>query len=131
MLAQSLQALVKQRWTGTAQELLDELGPSVKVAGPKALSDDLRRLAPMLRTIGIDVRFEKRLNVTRPITITLEYAAYPDLRHPRHPSRVVGWRHFSGRMSARAATEPFAGRVSAGKVGRQVTLLRYPARRLS
>ena len=70
VLAQSLQALVKQRWTGTAQELLDELGPSVKVAGPKALSDDLRRLAPMLRTIGIDVRFEKRLNVTRPITIT-------------------------------------------------------------
>jgi hypothetical protein len=72
VLALSLQALVKKQWKGTAQALLDELGPTsvIKVANPKALSDDLRRLAPMLRTVGIDVRFEKRLNITRPITIT-------------------------------------------------------------
>jgi hypothetical protein len=44
--------------------LLDELGPSVKVADPKALSDDLRRLAPMLRTVGIDVRFDRK-NIRR------------------------------------------------------------------
>jgi hypothetical protein len=68
VLALSLQALVKRRWTGTAASLLDELGPSVKIAHPKALSDDLRRLAPMLRTIGIDVLFD-RTNTRRMIMI--------------------------------------------------------------
>jgi hypothetical protein len=40
---------------GTASELLDVLGPSTKITNSKTLSDELKRLAPMLRTVGIDV----------------------------------------------------------------------------
>jgi hypothetical protein len=57
-------------WTGTAQQLLDELEvrhTDEKTRkrkewpkGPRKLSGDLRRLAPNLRRAGIDVDFDKR-----------------------------------------------------------------------
>jgi hypothetical protein len=55
VLARALEVFVKQEWMGTASQLLDELGPAIKITNPKALSDELRRLAPMLRTVGIDI----------------------------------------------------------------------------
>jgi hypothetical protein len=69
-LASSLRALLakRPRWAGTAQGLFDELGPSIKVANAKVLSDDLRRLAPMLLTIGIELQFDRK-NIHRMITI--------------------------------------------------------------
>jgi hypothetical protein len=50
VLARAVRAFVQREWTGTASELLDALGPAVKVANAKVLSDELTRLAPMLRT---------------------------------------------------------------------------------
>ena len=74
LLAQALKELVEQQssWRGTAQELLNIVGPATKVANPKALSDDLRRLAPMLRCIKIHVAHEPRTADRREITIVRE-----------------------------------------------------------
>jgi hypothetical protein len=66
-------------WEGTAGELLEQLIPLVgeKVtkredwpANPRALSGQLRRLAPDLRSIGVEVTFAPRSGQRRSITIT-------------------------------------------------------------
>jgi hypothetical protein len=64
-----VQALVKKEWEGTATELLDLLGPSIKIANPKVLSDELMRLSPMLRSIGVDISRQKRKAEGRRIKI--------------------------------------------------------------
>ena len=69
LLAQAVLASVKKEWRGTAQELLDALGPAIKIHSTKHLSDELRRLAPLLRTMGLDVTHEQRTAVRREITI--------------------------------------------------------------
>src|SRR5262249_37210704 len=61
VLACALQALVKRRWHGSASDLLDALPPVVKAANAKVLADELRRLAPMLRTVGLDIQC-RRIN---------------------------------------------------------------------
>jgi hypothetical protein len=68
VLTQAIQALVRHQWQGTCSELLDALGP-VGVKNPKALSDELRRLAPMLRSVGIEVTHEKRTATRREVRI--------------------------------------------------------------
>ena len=70
VLARAVRALMAERreWGGTASELLDLLGGVSQIPNPKVLSDELNRLAPMLRTVGIDVRYH-RTNVRRGITI--------------------------------------------------------------
>jgi hypothetical protein len=50
---------VKSEWVGTATELLDLLGPTIKITNPKVLSDELARLAPMLRTVGLDIKYQR------------------------------------------------------------------------
>jgi len=71
-------------WCGSARELLDKLtlsalgtpaGDALKKLSPRGLSNELRRLAPLLRHAGITVEFSdktSRVNgrVVRPITIT-------------------------------------------------------------
>ena len=54
ILGQSVKALVaaKGEWRGTAMELPDQIGPTARITVPKVLSDQLRRLAPMLRFHG-------------------------------------------------------------------------------
>ena len=69
-LAQAVLAMVKDRWQGTAQELLDALGPVTRITNTKVISDQLRRLAPLLRTIGIEVRHETRTAARRGLTIS-------------------------------------------------------------
>jgi hypothetical protein len=59
-LARAVRAFVQQEWTGTATELLDLLGPSVKITNAKTLSDELTRLAPMLRTVGLDIKYQRK-----------------------------------------------------------------------
>jgi hypothetical protein len=59
VLARAVQALVKSEWAGTATELLDLLGPTIKITNPKVLSDELGRLAPMLRTVGLDIKHQR------------------------------------------------------------------------
>ena len=66
VLARAVRALGE--WTGTASELLDLVGPAVRIPNAKVLSDELNRLAPMLRTVGIDLRHH-RTNARRGITI--------------------------------------------------------------
>ena len=61
-------AFVQQEWAGTASELLDVLGPTVKITNSKVFSDELARLAPMLRTVGIDIRHQRKAD-RRQITI--------------------------------------------------------------
>jgi hypothetical protein len=56
------------KWRGTAQELLDQLGP-IGIGSPKALSDQLARLAPLLRSHRICVTHEQRTAERREITI--------------------------------------------------------------
>jgi hypothetical protein len=68
LLAKSLMAL-ELPWEGTAHSLLNIVGPATKVVNPKMLSEDLRRLAPMLRTVGIEVIHEQRTAERRLIRI--------------------------------------------------------------
>jgi hypothetical protein len=68
-LAQALLMLVQTEWTGTASELLTALGPVPNVTSPKTLSEALTRIAPMLRSVGLDTDFH-RTNVRREIRIT-------------------------------------------------------------
>jgi hypothetical protein len=70
VLASAIKALVARKpWQGTAQELLDVVGPATKITSPKSLSDQLRRLSPMLRSIGIDVTYLPRTAGRREIRI--------------------------------------------------------------
>jgi hypothetical protein len=66
-------------WTGTAGELLEQLvslaGEKVSKrddwpANPRALAGQLRRLAPDLRSTGVEVTFNPRSGQRRSITIT-------------------------------------------------------------
>jgi hypothetical protein len=61
--------LVTREWKGTAQELLDALGPATKIDNTKVISDELRRLAPLLRTIGLNITHERRTAERREIRI--------------------------------------------------------------
>ncbi|MDE2100034.1 MAG: hypothetical protein KGL39_22460 [Patescibacteria group bacterium] len=79
-------------WTGTAGKLLEELCRIVgeKVAGSKkwprsakGMSGALRRLAPSLRMVGVEIEFGERTNKARPITIRL---AGSDGDRPSPPS---------------------------------------------
>jgi len=64
------------KWTGTATELLAALNAEKKTSAglpraPNALSGTLRRLAPALRKIGIDIEFVRDESIaSRIITIT-------------------------------------------------------------
>jgi hypothetical protein len=71
ILAQSVKALVtaKGEWQGTAMELLDQIGSTARITVPKVLSDQLRRLAPMLRSHGLGVEYESRTADRRGIRI--------------------------------------------------------------
>jgi hypothetical protein len=71
VLARAVRALMVENhaWQGTASELLDLLGELSQIRNAKVLSDELNRLAPMLRTIGVDIRHH-RISARRGITIT-------------------------------------------------------------
>ena len=58
----------RNKWEGTASELFDALGDGIRIANARTLSDELNRLAPMLRTVGIDLRHH-RSNSRRGIMI--------------------------------------------------------------
>jgi hypothetical protein len=73
-----VRGLAAEGWTGTAKELLDALNKITPEATqrqngwfkrPRQVSDALRRLAPALRSLGVDVVFGKRTGMARPITI--------------------------------------------------------------
>jgi hypothetical protein len=70
-IARALRALLTERgrWTGIMENLLNIIGPATGIKSTKKLSDDLRRLAPMLRSTGIEVVHEQRTNVRRPVSI--------------------------------------------------------------
>ena len=77
--AQAILSLEKEKWRGTATELMDELELKVSetikrsTSWPKAaswLSNRIKRLAPALRKVGIEVEFDRDgVNGTRYISI--------------------------------------------------------------
>jgi len=60
--AKAVRALVarRRRWRGTMEDLLDVVGPTAGIRSTRKLSDDLRRLTPMLRTVGVHIVYEQR-----------------------------------------------------------------------
>jgi hypothetical protein len=71
--AKAVRALViKVRpWAGIMEDLLDVVGPTTGIKSSKKLSDELRRLMPSLRTVGVHVIFEQRTAEHRPFRIEL------------------------------------------------------------
>ena len=69
--AKAVRALLARRkkWEGQMQNLLDIVGPTTGVKSTRKLSDDLRRLAPMLRTVGIRIVHEQRTAERRSLRI--------------------------------------------------------------
>jgi hypothetical protein len=59
----------RPRWRGTAQDLLDAVGPAAGINSTQVISDCLRRLAPALRTVGLNVVYEQRKKDQRPFRI--------------------------------------------------------------
>ena len=96
-----LLALIIDTWSGTSSELLEQLLAKAANSdderrrigrrhdwpdGPKALSDQLRRLKPDLRQIGVQITFRKSTNGRRVVAIarlrgTGIPAPLPPLRH--------------------------------------------------
>jgi hypothetical protein len=69
--AKAVRALLasKKKWMGTMQDLLDVVGPTTSIKSTRKLSDDLRRLAPMLRSVGVHIIYEQRTADARPLRI--------------------------------------------------------------
>jgi hypothetical protein len=62
----------KGKWAGTMEDLLDAVGPTAGLKSTKKLSNELRRLIPALRTVGVRVIFEQRTAEHRPFRIELQ-----------------------------------------------------------
>jgi hypothetical protein len=70
--AKAVRALVtKKKFIGIMEDLLDIVGPSTGIKSTKKLSDELRRLATPLRTVGVHIVFEQRTAEHRPFWIEL------------------------------------------------------------
>jgi hypothetical protein len=54
------------------EDLLDAVGPTAGIKSTKKLSNELRRLIPALRTVGVRVIFEQRTAEHRPFRIELQ-----------------------------------------------------------
>jgi len=59
----------QQVWRGTAEDLLNAVGPAAEVKSTQAIADRLRRLAPALRTVGLNAVSEPRTKGRRPLRI--------------------------------------------------------------
>ena len=59
LLAKSVMTMLELPWTGAPQRLLNVIGQVTGITNPKTMSDELSRLAPMLRTVGIEVSYER------------------------------------------------------------------------
>jgi len=70
-LARAVRGLMARRsqWRGTAQDLLDAVGFVAGVNSTQSLADWLRRLAPALRMVGLNVVYEQRKKDRRPFRI--------------------------------------------------------------
>jgi hypothetical protein len=87
-LAQALRATVQGGWVGTATELLDLLGPATGITNSKGLSEALAQLAPMLRTVGLDVTQERGRTAHYQDQEAVTHMTHDSetLRHVRHPT---------------------------------------------
>jgi hypothetical protein len=72
-LAKAVRALVaEQPFAGSMEDLLDVVGPVSGIRSTRKLSDELRRLAPALRSVGVVVTFEQRRAEYRGLRIELQ-----------------------------------------------------------
>jgi hypothetical protein len=69
--AKAIRALManRKRWSGIMEGLLGHVGPATGIESTKKLSDDLRRLAPMLRSVGVFIVYEQRTAEQRGLRI--------------------------------------------------------------
>jgi hypothetical protein len=63
--------VVRKPFVGTMADLLDLVAPTTGIKSTKKLSDELRRLAAPLRTVGVHIVFEQRTAEHRPFRIEL------------------------------------------------------------
>jgi hypothetical protein len=70
-LARAVRAFManRKRWRGIAEDLLAAVGSAAEIGSTQALADKLRRLAPALRTVGLNVVSEPRTKQQRPLRI--------------------------------------------------------------
>src|SRR5262249_22253777 len=69
-------------WEGTASQLLERLNPVGRLPKgwpqtPRRLSNDLRRLAPQLRSVGVNLEFDLRRGHSGHRIIRVEEVAAP------------------------------------------------------
>jgi len=70
--AKAVRPLVARKpFVGTMTDLLDLVAPTTGIKSTKKLSDELRRLAAPLRTVGVYIMFEQRTAEHRPFRIEL------------------------------------------------------------
>jgi hypothetical protein len=71
-LAKAVRALVaKKPFAGIMEDLLDVVGPTAEIRQTKKLSNELRRLAAPLRTVGVHIIFEQRTAEHRSFRVEL------------------------------------------------------------
>ena len=106
----------RTEWTGTATELLkilaDEVGDQIAKSkdwpqNPRAMSGCVRRLAPALRRVGIDVTFPRGKDKKRTRTIIIAALSKQELE-PSQPTAVV-----TAAVSVKFASAPSASSASA------------------
>jgi hypothetical protein len=70
-LARAVRAFMagRRQWRGAAKDLLAAIGPAAGIKSTQAIADELRRLAPALRTVGLNVVSEQRTGPLRPLRI--------------------------------------------------------------
>jgi hypothetical protein len=68
--AKAVRALVaRTKFVGIMEDLLNIVGPTTGIKSTKKLSDELRRLAAPLRTVGVSITFEQRTAEHRQFTV--------------------------------------------------------------
>jgi hypothetical protein len=80
-------------WTGTAGDLLDRLRPADRVPrgwpeSPRALSSALRRLAPALRRVGVEVTTRREAHTGRRLLTLDEVPERPSRPSPSSPEPI-------------------------------------------
>jgi hypothetical protein len=124
--AHLVRALAETGWKGAPSELLKHLNAKVDEADRKqrgwpttarALSGQLRRLAPNLRAVGVNVQFGREAGGNRPRYIVLErIAEEPSQPSPSVPGGTQTRRR--GTQTAPGGTQTTLPHVQQGRLGR-------------
>lgn len=123
-LAVAIRALARP-YEGTAAELLTRLTPTTRIPrgwpeSPRGLSAALRRLAPQLRRIGIDVVLDRRQGHDRRRVIAIEAAPGPAPTSPERRPHVQAGAQPSASSAPSISPDLLAGCADANADGSRV-----------